>query len=309
MNSALPPGKPGGVLYRTRAVSRMRQAMLSKWINRTIGAVKCSGFEHTQLFEFAAWWEKWQVSPGIQSLTLRAGNSYDRGEDYRILPAIKWQATVTSAYLASHFGGVPYGKDTAGAQAIGQAREYSQDFSIIDVLRGVCSAGGPVNYQFVLLPEFERDLIEYLRYKLDREIDSFQKWLGEYRALPETEYFSRVRMVEHCANCVKTYAGALSELQEHCKRDSGYIERAGGFCDYLAPLTMAWALFVFDPKRFEVGALGEITEAGALRGRKVSICNRKADGTLSVRMEDDSNGAFKRGAFATVQPYYFRRSE
>jgi hypothetical protein len=79
------------------------------------------GREHTDTFEVAAWWVKHAFVPGGSYPVRLRANRYGQGPVHSYSLVIEQAPTeVVAANLTSIFGGVGYGNDSAGREAVGR---------------------------------------------------------------------------------------------------------------------------------------------------------------------------------------------
>lgn len=128
--------------------------------------------EHNETFEFAAWWRTWKLLPG--EYTLKAVKlPYDYSGKMSYVAEV--DAEVTEDYLASHFGGVPFGgydtKQNAGKKG---TRHIS--FSAIDVLKHNAISLTEVEYDAMLI-----EAMSLLEYKIDIALSCINSSVKENR--------------------------------------------------------------------------------------------------------------------------------
>lgn len=125
-----------------------------------IGRVRFAETQRVRKFyEYAAWWSDLDCPPQeCEVFMTRQAEGWPQFVFYSL------KGTCVAAYLASHFGGVPFGKDEAGKRAIGQADTVSvhlQNHSLAQV------AGLDLDpaYRFMAgrydSPEYHRAVADY----------------------------------------------------------------------------------------------------------------------------------------------------
>jgi hypothetical protein len=85
-----------------------------------IGTITVKAQTVRKSYEYAAWWASFECPEQTCELWM---NRNPEGHPQFVWYTLK--GTCVDAYLASHFGGVPFGKDTAGQRMIGTAGEVS----------------------------------------------------------------------------------------------------------------------------------------------------------------------------------------
>lgn len=187
---------------------------LAPFLNKRVGFVKINEVikHHNNQYECAAWWEDSEVQPGIYPLILEKNYLHP----HHIQLKAKLSAIVTDDFFPSFYGGVGISGMPYKPQRIGQKREITYTFDVVNAIDHTGHIPSSTKDFFV---DFNliNPIISDARDNLLIENDCLVREMENYINNGDGKYQSNLSMIVHYSGNIKNLTEAIMLLSHKIK--------------------------------------------------------------------------------------------